>query len=116
MEKANRDLSNSVSSFRKEDERIGNRNYPAADLDDTEGAEGQNVARSRLVGRETEIDDVGNHNSKVVGDAPVDEGDLANRASSPDLCAGTTEASERFCFQSQGMKAFFYERMFSLTQ
>ena len=115
LEKANRGLwlkSNSISSFRKEDEKIGNRD-PAADLNDTEGAEGEDVAQSRLVGREIETDD-----SKVVGDAPVDEGDPADRDPSPELCAGTTEASDRedSVFQSQGTKAFFCERIFSLTQ
>jgi hypothetical protein len=106
LEKANRDIwlqNNSVSSFRKEVEEIGNRDYPAAALDDTEGVEGEDVAQSRLVGGETEMDESGN--DEAVADAPVHGGDAGHRDPSPELCAGTTEASDRedSVFQSQGM-------------
>lgn len=106
LEKAKRIIwlqNNSVSSFRKEVEEIGNRDYPAAALDDTEGVEGEDVAQSRLVGGETEMDESGN--DEAVADAPVHGGDAGHRDPSPELCAGSTEASDRedSIFQSQGM-------------
>lgn len=120
LEKANRDLwlqNDSVSSFRKLEENRGNRDYPAADLEDTEGAEGEDVAQSRLVGRETEIDDLGNYKLKTVDDAPIHGGGAADRDPSPELCSGNTEASDRedSAFHSEGMEEILTEMILVQT-
>lgn len=104
LEKANRDLwlQNSVSSFKKDDEKIETRDSP-------EAVEGEDVAQSKLEeAGEAQIDDTENNKVKVMSDTPVHGGNAAGSHESRDLCAGTTEASDRedggFLSQGRGVK------------
>jgi len=110
LENSNRDfwLQDSVSSLKIEEEKKENRTSPAANSPGIEAAEGEDVAQSRLEGGVAQIDDTDNNKVKVMSDTPVLGGNAADSHLSLDLCAGTTEASDRegddFLSQGRGVK------------
>jgi len=97
LEKSNRALwlQSSVLSLKEDAGKTENRVDAVANSDPIDAVEGEDVAHSKLEGGVAQIDHTDNNEVKVMSDTPVPGDIAADSKLSPDLCGGTTEASDR---------------------
>lgn len=105
LEKANRELwkQQEASSLKLDEEKTDLHDSSAAEVNEIEVGEGEDVAQSRLKGGEIEVGNTSNNKKKVVSDDAV-RGEVKDDVHlNSALLAGSTEASDRedFVFQSQ---------------